>query len=92
VKRKYLLSSEDTLSTLGLLLHVRASSRRGKGKKKKSRIIVRMLAPYGILFFSLFGLDWVMPSRVVDLFACGRGQFGSVHSAALWKMFLSCIL
>jgi hypothetical protein len=29
---------------------------------------------------------------VVDLFTCGRGQFGSVHSAALWKMFLSCIM
>jgi hypothetical protein len=27
--------------------------------------------------FSLFGLDWVVPWRVVDLFACWRGQFGS---------------
>jgi hypothetical protein len=42
-------------------------------------------------FFSRFSLSWVMPLRVVDLFACwwtgGRSQ-----SAAAWKMVPCCIL
>ena len=32
--------------------------------------IVRLLAPYGMLSLVSFGLSWVLPSRVVDLFAC----------------------
>ena len=31
-------------------------------------------------YFSLFGLDWVMLRRVVDLFECWRGQFDSLHN------------
>jgi hypothetical protein len=42
-------------------------------------------------FFRRFGLSWVMPSSVADLFACwwtgGRSQ-----SAAVWKMVPSCLL
>jgi hypothetical protein len=36
-------------------------------------------ALWSSLFFfkSFFGLKWVMPCRVVDLFACWRGQCGS---------------
>jgi hypothetical protein len=26
--------------------------------------------------FGLFGIEWVMPQRVVDHLACWRGQFG----------------
>jgi hypothetical protein len=41
--------------------------------------------------FSRFSLSWVMPLRVVDLFACwwtgGRSQ-----SAAVWKMVPCCLL
>jgi hypothetical protein len=33
-----------------------------------------------------FGLAWVMPSKVIDLFACWRGQLGSPQSEAIWKM------
>jgi hypothetical protein len=32
--------------------------------------IVRLFVPYEMLFFSQFGLSWVMPNRVADLFAC----------------------
>jgi hypothetical protein len=32
--------------------------------------IVRYFMPYTMLFFSHFGLSWVMSIRVVDLFAC----------------------
>jgi hypothetical protein len=41
--------------------------------------------------FSRFSLSWVMPLRVVDLFACwwtgGRSQ-----SAVMWKMVPCCLL
>jgi hypothetical protein len=33
--------------------------------------------------FSLVGLAWVMPSRVVDLFACWKGHFGRIQNAAI---------
>lgn len=45
-----------------------------------------------VSIFSFFGLDWVMPRRVIVLFACWRCQFGSLHSLVLWKMVLSCIV
>jgi hypothetical protein len=44
--------------------------------------------PYGALSSDFFGLEWVMTCFVKDLFACWRGQFGSPHSKALWKMIL----
>jgi hypothetical protein len=36
--------------------------------------------------FSRVGLSWIMPSRVVDLFACWRGIFGGTQSAVVWKI------
>jgi hypothetical protein len=33
--------------------------------------------------FSHIGLAWVMPRRVVDLFACWRGHFGSFQRPAM---------
>jgi hypothetical protein len=36
-------------------------------------------------FFTRFGLSWVMPSRVIDLFACWW-TFGRLRSAAIWKI------
>lgn len=42
--------------------------------------------------FSFVGLSWAMPKWVVDLFACWRGLNGNPHSAAVWKILLSCLL
>jgi hypothetical protein len=44
------------------------------------------------IIFSCVGLAWVMPRLVVDLFACWRGQFGSLHSATEWRMLPSCLM
>lgn len=44
------------------------------------------------IIFRFVGLSWVMPKRVVDLFACWRGLNGNPHSAAVWKILLSCFL
>jgi hypothetical protein len=41
--------------------------------------------------FSRFGMSWVMPRRVVDLFACWW-KAGRSRSAAVWKMVPICIL
>jgi hypothetical protein len=38
-----------------------------------------------------FGLSWVMPRRVLDLFACWWTS-GRLRSATIWKMVLTCIL
>jgi hypothetical protein len=41
-------------------------------------------------FFSRFGLSWVMPRRVVDLFDCWWSS-GRPRSAAVWKMVPTCL-
>jgi hypothetical protein len=41
-------------------------------------------------FFNCFGLSWVMPSRVIDLFAYWWIS-GSSQSAVVWKMASSCL-
>jgi len=50
---------------------------------------------YGLRFveciFTRFGLSWVMPRRVLDLFACWWTS-GRPRSAAIWKMVPTCIL
>jgi hypothetical protein len=33
-----------------------------------------------VSIFCLFGIEWVMPNRWVELLACWRGQFGSYCS------------
>jgi hypothetical protein len=43
------------------------------------------------VFFSKFGLSWIMPRRVVDLYACWWTT-GSTRSAAVCKMVLSRLL
>jgi len=52
--------------------------------------IVRSLVPYGMAFFNRFGLSWVMPSSVVDLFACWRT--GGKSRSVVQKMVPSCLL
>jgi hypothetical protein len=44
----------------------------------------------GNVFFKCFRLSWVMPGRVVDLFACWWIA-GSTRSAVVWMMHL-CLL
>lgn len=41
--------------------------------------------------FSRFGLSWVMPHRVVDLFACWWTG-GRSRNAVVWKMVPSCLM
>jgi len=41
--------------------------------------------------FTRFGLSWVMPRRVIDLFACWW-TFGRPRSVEIWKMVPACLL
>jgi hypothetical protein len=42
------------------------------------------------MIFGLFGLQWVMPKRVIDLFSCWYGSVGR-HSV-IWKAIPHCIM
>jgi hypothetical protein len=44
-----------------------------------------MASTLWIHVFSRFGMSWVMPKRVIDLFACWW-KSGRPRSAAVWKM------
>jgi hypothetical protein len=46
---------------------------------------------FRIAFFSHFELSWVMPRRVVNLYACWWTS-GSPQSAVVWKMVPTCLL
>jgi len=59
--------------------------------KKKKTVCGRVIHSHPISFFSRFGLSWVMPDRVVDLFACWW-MGGSSQSVVVWKMMPSCLL
>ena len=48
-------------------------------------------ALWSVVFIHV-GLAWVMPRKVVDLFACWRGLGGSSQSETIWKMISSCLL
>jgi hypothetical protein len=66
--------------------------------KKSGEFVDHLLLYYEIASalwnstFGLFGLDWVMPRRVVDLFACWTVEFGSIHSVAVCKMISSFLM
>jgi hypothetical protein len=44
-----------------------------------------------IAFFSRGGLSWVMPRRVVDLYACWW-TFGRPQSSVAWNMVHTCFI
>ena len=47
--------------------------------------------PYRVLFLAfIYGLKWVMPQRVVDLFAYWRVHGGTFQSVVVLKM--SCLM
>jgi hypothetical protein len=51
-----------------------------------------MAADLWSLVFGLFGVQWVMPRSVLDLFSCWLGQLGHHDHALVWKMIPHCVL
>jgi hypothetical protein len=43
------------------------------------------------LIFSLFGLHWVMPRKVLDLLACWQGSFGKHRNIEIWRCIPHCV-
>jgi hypothetical protein len=44
------------------------------------------------LIFRLFGVEWVMPRKVIELLDCWRGQLGSRLVLAVWRMSPLCLM
>ena len=42
------------------------------------------------LVFALFGLQWLMPRKVIDLLACWQGYFGWDWHRAIWRCIPHC--
>jgi hypothetical protein len=42
--------------------------------------------------FTLFGIEWVMPQKVLDLFACWNHEGGRDLAKAIWRMAPLCLL
>lgn len=57
--------------------------------KKNGEFADHLLLHY--TFLNRFGLSWVMPNRVVDLFACWY-ICGHSQSVVVWKMMPYCLL
>jgi hypothetical protein len=43
-------------------------------------------------FYSLFGVEWVMPRRVLDLLIGWATSLGRGHVMCLWKQVLLCVM
>jgi hypothetical protein len=42
--------------------------------------------------FCLFGVEWVMPRRVIELLGCWRGQLGSRFVLDAWRISPLCLM
>jgi hypothetical protein len=44
------------------------------------------------MVFGMFGVQWVMPRTVMDLFSCWMGRLGQHDSVLVWKMVPHCLI
>ena len=44
------------------------------------------------LVFCLFGIHWVMPQKVIELFESWQGKFGRHRNIELWRIVPHCLL
>ena len=45
-----------------------------------------------LLVFCLFGIHWVMPHKVIELFESWQGKFGRHRNIELWRIVPHCLL
>jgi hypothetical protein len=59
-------------------------------------IIILLHCPYAKelwdMIFALFGIHWVMPKRVIDLFNCWQGSLGRHQNFVIWKAIPHCLM
>jgi hypothetical protein len=44
------------------------------------------------LVFRMFGVEWVMPRRVVELLACWKRRFSQNDLNVVWNVIPSCLM
>uniref|UniRef100_A0A2N9H161 Reverse transcriptase zinc-binding domain-containing protein n=1 Tax=Fagus sylvatica TaxID=28930 RepID=A0A2N9H161_FAGSY len=44
------------------------------------------------MVFGMFGVQWVMPRTIMDLFSCWSGQLRSHDTVLVWKMISHCLI
>jgi hypothetical protein len=44
------------------------------------------------MIFALFRIHWVMPRRVVDVFACWQGSLWHHQNIVIWKAIPHCVM
>ena len=44
------------------------------------------------MILALFGIHWVMPKRVLDLFHCWQGSLGRHQNFVVWKAIPHCLM
>ena len=44
------------------------------------------------MIFALFGVQWVMPGKILDLLACWQGCFGRHKHNVIWKCIPHCLM
>ena len=44
------------------------------------------------MVFAMFGIQCVMPKRVVDLFDCWQGKFGQHRNVSIWRAIPHCLM
>jgi hypothetical protein len=44
------------------------------------------------MVFSLFGMYWVMPKRIVDVFASWKGRLGRHKNRHTWEVVPHCVM
>jgi hypothetical protein len=44
------------------------------------------------MVFGMFGVQWVMPRTIMDLFSCWSGRLGSHDTVLVWKMIPHCLI
>ena len=54
--------------------------------------LARELWSLVFFFFFLFGLHWVMPLKVIELFESWQGKFGRHRNIDFWRLLLHCLM
>jgi hypothetical protein len=44
------------------------------------------------MIFTLFGIHWVMPRRVIEVFCCWQGRLGRHRNMVIWKAIPHCLM
>jgi hypothetical protein len=47
---------------------------------------------FGVFFYSLFGVEWVMPRQVLDLLSIWGNLLGRGQVQQIWNQVLLCVM